>query len=434
MSRRIDAVRIIEAKRDGKELDDDEIDWIVDGYTRGRVPPEQMSALAMAVYFRGMTDREIARWTSAMVESGTRLDLSRLTRAGRRVPTVDKHSTGGVGDSVTLVLTPLLATWELAVPQLSGRGLGHTGGTLDKLESIPGWRADLDADTRRRILEETGAVICAAGADLAPADRALYALRDVTGTVPSIPMVAASIMSKKIAEGTGALVLDVKFGSGAFRPERADAEELARVMVGIGTAAGVRTSALVTANHTPLGRAVGNALEVAECVEILAGGGPPDMVDLTCALAREALATVGIDGDPRERLADGRAMDSFRAMITAQGGDPHAALPVAAETQEVRAPGSGVVRWDALGVGRASWLAGAGRTRPGEAVDPAAGVVLHRVEGDPVRLGDVVATVHAGDPGRLPAACAELASALEIGGPGAARGPAGVVVGRLRGW
>ncbi|MBB1031192.1 thymidine phosphorylase, partial [Dietzia sp. SLG310A2-38A2] len=236
MTRSIDAVRIIEAKRDGNELGDDEIDWIVDGYTRGRVPPEQMSALAMAVYFRGMTDREIARWTSAMVASGTRLDLSGLTRAGRRVPTVDKHSTGGVGDSVTLVLTPLLATWELAVPQLSGRGLGHTGGTLDKLEAIPGWRADLDAAARRRILEETGAVICAAGADLAPADRALYALRDVTGTVPSIPMLAASIMSKKIAEGTGALVLDVKCGSGAFRPDRADADELARVMVGIGTA------------------------------------------------------------------------------------------------------------------------------------------------------------------------------------------------------
>ncbi|MFN3339906.1 MAG: hypothetical protein ACK40Z_09445, partial [Dietzia sp.] len=237
-----------------------------------------------------------------------------------------------------------------------------------------------------------------------------------------------------IAEGTGALVLDVKCGSGAFRPDRADAEELARVMVGIGTAAGVRTSALVTANHTPLGRAVGNALEVAECIEILAGGGPPDMVDLTCALAREALDAVGIDGDPRERLGDGRAMDSFRAMVTAQGGDPGAALPLAAHTEEVRAPESGEVRWDALGVGRASWLSGAGRTRPGEAVDPAAGVLLHRVEGDPVRAGEVVATVHAGDPGRVPAALTELASALEIGGPGTARGPAGVVLDRLRGW
>ncbi len=434
MSRRLDAVRIIEAKRDGRELDDDEIDWIVAGYTRGVVAPEQMSALAMAIFFRGMTDRETSRWTAAMVASGTRLDLSDLHRNGTRVPTVDKHSTGGVGDSVTLVLTPLLATWDVAVPQLSGRGLGHTGGTLDKLESIPGWRADLDAPARRRVLERTGAVICAAGDDLAPADRALYALRDVTGTVPSIPMLAASIMSKKIAEGTGALVLDVKCGSGAFRPDPADASELARVMVGIGTSAGVRTSALVTTNHTPLGRAVGNALEVAECLEILAGGGPEDMVDLTCALAEEALRAVGLDGDPRRRLADGRAMDSFRAMIAAQGGDPDAALPVAAHTAEVRAPDSGEVRWDALGVGRASWLSGAGRTRPGEAVDPAAGVFLHRVEGDEVRAGELVATVHADDPSRLPAAVAEAAAALGSGGPGPARGPAGVVVERHRGW
>lgn len=434
MNRSLDAVRIVEAKRDGREWDDDEIDWIVDGFTRGVVLPEQMSALAMAVYFRGLTDRETARWTAAMVASGTRLDLTGLTRGGRVVPTVDKHSTGGVGDSVTLVLTPLLATWELAVPQLSGRGLGHTGGTLDKLESIPGWRAELDVGRMRAVLHRSGAVICAAGADLAPADRALYALRDVTGTVPSIPMIAASIMSKKIAEGTGALVLDVKFGSGAFRPELTDARELARLMVEIGTSSGVRTSALVTANHTPLGRAVGNALEVAECVEILSGGGPPDMIDLTCALAEEALRSVGLDGDPRERLADGRAMDSFRAMIRAQGGDPDAALPVAAHRQEVRAPTSGVLRWDALGVGRAAWLSGAGRTRPGQDVDPAAGVLLHRVEGEAVRAGEVVAGVHAGSPGRLPAAVDELAAALEIGGSGTGREPAGTVRERLRGW
>ena len=432
MSRRLDAVRIIEAKRDGRELDDDEIDWVVDGFTRGVVAPEQMSALAMAIFFRGMTDREVARWTAAMVASGSVMDLSGLTRGGRRVPTVDKHSTGGVGDSVTLVLTPLLATWDLAVPQLSGRGLGHTGGTLDKLEAIPGWRADLDAARMRSTLERVGAVICAAGADLAPADRALYALRDVTGTVPSIPMLAASIMSKKIAEGTGALVLDVKYGSGAFRPDPADAVELARVMEGIGSASGVRTSALVTANHTPLGRAVGNALEVAECVEILAGGGPTDMIDLTCALAREALDAVGIDEDPRPRLLDGRAMDSFRAMITAQGGDPDAPLPGARHTEELRAPASGQVRWDALGVGRASWLSGAGRTVPGEAVDPSAGVVLHRVEGDHVSAGDLLATVHADDAGKIPAALTELGGALEIGPSGISRGPAGVVLERVR--
>ena len=432
MSSRHHAVRIIEAKRDGRELDDDEIDWIVDGFTRGVVAPEQMSALAMAIYFRGMTDREISRWTTAMVGSGTRMDLTGLTRGGTVVPTVDKHSTGGVGDAITLVLTPLLATWNVAVPQLSGRGLGHTGGTLDKLESIPGWRADLDADEMRDVLARTGAVICAAGADLAPADRALYALRDVTGTVPSIPMIAASIMSKKIAEGTGALVLDVKFGSGAFLPDPADAAELARVMVEIGAAAGVRASALVTANHTPLGRAVGNALEVAECLEILAGGGPADMVDLTCALAQEALEAVGIsDVDPRGRLADGRAMDSYRAMISAQGGHPDALLPRADHIEEVRATEAGPITWDALGVGRASWLTGAGRARPGEAVDPGAGVLLHRVEGDVVRAGEVVATVHASAPERLPAAIEELTAAL---GTGAGSGPAGAVAERLRGW
>ncbi|MCT1640414.1 thymidine phosphorylase [Dietzia cinnamea] len=431
-ARRHDAVRIIEAKRDGRELDDDEIDWIVEGFTSGAVAPEQMSALAMAIYFRGMTDHEISRWTSAMVRSGTRLDLSTVTRGDAVVPTVDKHSTGGVGDAITLVLTPLLATWDVAVPQLSGRGLGHTGGTLDRLESIPGWRADLDADELRAVLTRTGAVICAAGADLAPADRALYALRDVTGTVASIPMIAASIMSKKIAEGTGALVLDVKFGSGAFLPAPTDARELARVMVGIGAAAGVRTSALVTANHTPLGRAVGNALEVAEAREILAGGGPADMVDLTCALALEALAAVGIpDADPRARLADGRAMDAYRAMISAQGGDPDAVPPRAAHVAQVRAPASGPIRWDALGVGRASWLSGAGRTGPGETVDHAAGVLLDRVEGEVVSAGDVVASVHAGDAARLPAAVDELRAAL---GTGPGRGPAGEVADRLRGW
>ncbi|MCD2263129.1 thymidine phosphorylase [Dietzia aurantiaca] len=435
-ARRHDAVRIIEAKRDGRELDDDEVDWIVDGFTRGTVVPEQMSALAMAIYFRGMSDREISRWTTAMVGSGRRLDLAGLSRGGREVPTVDKHSTGGVGDAITLVLTPLLATWDVAVPQLSGRGLGHTGGTLDKLEAIRGWRADLSGDEMRRILSDSGAVICAAGADLAPADRALYALRDITGTVPSIPMIAASIMSKKIAEGTGALVLDVKFGSGAFMTSRADAEELARVMVGIGTAAGVRTSALVTAMHTPLGRAVGNAVEVAECLEILDGGGPADMVDLTCALAEEALSAVGINDDPRARLSDGRAMDSYRAMISAQGGDPDAELPRAASVEQVRTPAAGRITWDALGVGRASRLAGAGRSAPGEAVDHAAGVLLHRVEGDEVRAGEVIATVYAGDAGRIASALGELGAALDVSDPGSApaRGPAGAVVRRLRGW
>ncbi len=427
------AVRIIEAKRDGWELDDDEIGWIVDGFTRGAVPPEQMSALAMAVYFQGMTPRELASWTAAMVASGTRMDYSDLRRGGRRVPTVDKHSTGGVGDAVTLVLTPLLATWDVAVPQLSGRGLGHTGGTLDKLESIPGWRSELGADEMRAILRETGAVICAAGADLAPADRALYALRDITGTVPSIPLIASSIMSKKIAEGTGALVLDVKCGSGAFMTEESDAVDLAGAMVELGNSSGLRCSALVTAMHTPLGRAVGNAVEVAECLEILAGGGPADMVDLTCELARDALRSVGIGDDPRGRLVGGHAMDAYRTIVSAQGGDPDAPPPTARHHEVVRASDSGTLRWDALGVGRAAWLAGAGRTRPGDSVDPAAGVVLRRVEGDEVRAGDVVATVRAGDGSRIPGAVTELTDAMQVGDPTSARGPAGVVMRRIPG-
>ena len=434
----LDPVRIIETKRDGGALTDRQIDWVVSAYTRGEIAAEQMSALAMAVYFRGLDDRELSRWTAAMVDSGTRLDFTGLRRDGREVPTVDKHSTGGVGDAITLVLTPLLATWPVAVPQLSGRGLGHTGGTLDKLEAVSGWRADLDPDRMRRILSRTGAVICAAGADLAPADRALYALRDITGTVPSLPLIASSIMSKKIAEGTSVLVLDVKCGSGAFMGERGDAELLAETMVGIGTEAGMRCSALVTAMHTPLGRAVGNALEVAECVEILAGGGPADMVRLTCELAAEALAAVGIEEDPAQRLRDGRAMDSWRAMLRAQGGDPDAPLPRARHTVQVPAPRSGVVCWDALGVGRASWTSGAGRSRPGQTVDAGAGVWLDRVEGERVRVGQPVATLHADDEDRIPAALHQLEAALTVvadtdtAPPG--RGPAGEVWARHRSW
>lgn len=453
MSASPDPVRVIETKRDGGELTAEQIDAVVDAFTRGEMPPEQMSALAMAVYFRGLSPAELTRWTAAMVASGERLDLSGLERDGRPVPTVDKHSTGGVGDAITLVLTPLLATYPVAVPQLSGRGLGHTGGTLDKLEAVPGWRPEPGPGGLRAALGEVGAVICAADDRLAPADRRLYALRDVTGTVPSIPLIASSIMAKKIAEGTSALVLDVKCGSGAFLPAREDAVRLARTMVRLGEDSGVRTSALVTAMHTPLGRAVGNALEVAECVGILAGGGPADMVDLTCALAREALSLVGVDtdapgADPAARLADGRAMDAWRRLVAAQGGDPDAPLPVAAHVAELRAPRDGVVRWDALGVGRASWTAGAGRSRPGQSIDPAAGVWLDAVEGERVAAGATVAHVHAGDAARLPAALDELAGALELVGDGAGadgagadgaakadargRGPAGVVLETVR--
>src|SRR3954466_15444458 len=320
------AVDVIRAKRDGHVLSDAQIDWVVDAYTRGVVADEQMSALAMAILLRGMTPREIARWTAAMIASGERLDLSAVAR-----PTADKHSTGGVGDKITLPLTPLVAACGAAVPQLSGRGLGHTGGTLDKLESIPGWRATLGNDEFKRQLQDVGAVICAAGEGLAPADRKLYALRDVTGTVEAIPLIASSIMSKKIAEGTGALVLDVKVGSGAFMKDLDRARELARTMVDLGGAHGVTTVALLTDMSTPLGLAVGNAIEVAESLEVLAGGGPADVVELTLALAREMLDAAGLrDADPAKTLRDGTAMDRFRDLVSAQGGDLSQPLPVGA--------------------------------------------------------------------------------------------------------
>src|SRR5690554_2615692 len=318
-----DAVDVIVAKRDGHRLTDEQIDWVIDAYTRGVVAEEQMSALNMAILLNGMDRGEIARWTAAMIASGERMDFSSLSR-----PTADKHSTGGVGDKITLPLAPLVAVFGVAVPQLSGRGLGHTGGTLDKLESIPGWRAALSNSEMLAQLDDVGAVICQAGSGLAPADGKLYSLRDITGTVESIPLIASSIMSKKIAEGTGALVLDVKVGSGAFMKDADQAAELARTMVALGTDAGVRTVALLTDMSTPLGLTAGNALEVRESVEVLAGGGPQDVVELTLALAREMLDAAGrTDADPREALRDGRAMDVWRRMISAQQGDPDAALP-----------------------------------------------------------------------------------------------------------
>jgi thymidine phosphorylase len=378
------AVDVIATKRDGRTLSDAQIDWVVDAYTRGVVADEQMSALAMAILLRGMTPAEIARWTSAMIASGERLDLSAVSR-----PTVDKHSTGGVGDKITLPLTPLVAACGAAVPQLSGRGLGHTGGTLDKLESIPGWRATLSNEEFVRQLQQVGAVICAAGEGLAPADRKLYALRDVTGTVEAIPLIASSIMSKKIAEGTGALVLDVKVGSGAFMKDVDRARELARTMVQLGTAHGVRTVALLTDMSTPLGLAVGNAVEVAESLEVLAGGGPADVVELTLALAREMLDAAGLTAtDPAKALESGAAMDSWRAMIRAQGGDPDAPLPQARETEVVRAETDGVVAAvDAYGIGIAAWRLGAGRARKEEPVSFGAGVLLKVRPGDPVTRG-----------------------------------------------
>jgi thymidine phosphorylase len=411
MSEAFDAVDVIRTKRDGGELSDAQVDWVIGAYTRGQVADEQMAALAMAVLIRGMSRREVARWTDAMIRSGDRMDFSGLSRR-----TVDKHSTGGVGDKITLPLAPLVASCGLAVPQLSGRGLGHTGGTLDKLESIPGWRADLSNDQMLRQLDEVGAVICAAGAGLAPADKKLYALRDVTGTVEAIPLIASSIMSKKIAEGTGALVLDVKVGSGAFMKTVDDARELARTMVDLGTDAGVTTVALLTNMQTPLGLTAGNALEVRESVEVLAGGGPPDVVELTVALAREMLAAAGVsDVDPADRLRDGSAMDVWRAMVSAQGGDPDARLPTARETHVVRTPADGVLtQLDAFAVGVAAWRLGAGRARKEDAVQAGAGVEIHAKPGAVVRAGDPLLTLHTDTPDRFERALQALEGSFFI--------------------
>ena len=411
MSESFDAVDVIRTKRDGGVLHDAQIDWVVDAYTRGAVADEQMAALAMAILLRGMERSEIARWTRAMIDSGERMDFSGLSR-----PTADKHSTGGVGDKITLPLAPLVAACGVAVPQLSGRGLGHTGGTLDKLESIPGWQASLTTDQMNSQLEEVGAVICAAGAGLAPADKKLYALRDVTGTVESIPLIASSIMSKKIAEGTGSLVLDVKVGSGAFMKSLDTARELADTMVALGADAGLPTVALLTDMSVPLGRTAGNALEVRESLEVLAGGGPPDVVELTLALAREMLAAAGRDDvDPADRLADGSAMDVWRAMIAAQGGDPEAALPVSLERQVVAADSDGMLtELDALAVGVAAWRLGAGRARQGEQVQAGAGVEWHVRPGEEVRAGDPVLTLHTDEPARFDRAMEALSGGWQV--------------------
>jgi thymidine phosphorylase len=407
-----DAVDVIRTKRDGGRLSDGQIDWVIDAYTRGTIADEQVAALLMAILFRGMEPAELARWTAAMIGSGDRLDLGDVGR-----PTVDKHSTGGVGDMITLPLGPVVAAGGAAVPQLSGRGLGHTGGTLDKLESIPGWRAHLSTMEFAAQLRDVGAVVCAAGESLVPADRKLYALRDVTGTIESVPLIASSIMSKKIAEGAQALVLDVKVGSGAFMKDAASARELARTMVDLGTAHGTRTVALLTAMDTPLGRAAGNALEVAEAVEVLAGGGPPDVVELTVTLAAEMLAAAGLsDVDPAAALEDGRAMDVWRRMVAAQGGDPDAPLPRAREVHVLPAPATGTLtRLDAYAVGVAAWRLGAGRARKEDAVCAAAGVLLHAKPGDHVTAGSPLLELHADDPGRFDRALAALAGAVEIG-------------------
>ena len=410
------AVEIISTKRDRGELSDPQIDWVVDAYTRGVVADEQMSALLMAILLNGMNMREISRWTDAMINSGERMEWSALTRK-----TADKHSTGGVGDKITLPLAPLVAACGGAVPQLSGRGLGHTGGTLDKLESIPGWRASLTNSQMLAVLLDCGAVICAAGAGLAPADKKLYALRDVTGTVPAIPLIASSIMSKKIAEGTSALILDVKTGNGAFMSDPLQARELAQTMVELGKRAGVKTRALITAMDVPLGLTAGNALEVREAVEVLSGGGPADIVELTIVMAREMLDAAEITPtvDPEAALKNGAAMDIWRRMIRAQGGDPDAKLPVALETLEVFAESSGeITQMNALAVGISAWRLGAGRSRQGEAVQAGAGIEIHAKPGEQIKAGAPLFTLHTDEAPRFERALAALQGAVRISDTG----------------
>jgi thymidine phosphorylase len=405
------AVEVIAAKRDKHELTDPQIDWVIDAYTRGVVADEQMSALAMAILLNGMNPREISRWTTAMINTGERMNWSALDRK-----TADKHSTGGVGDKITLPLAPLVAACGGAVPQLSGRGLGHTGGTLDKMESIPGWRASLSNEEMLQVLKDTGAVICAAGAGLAPADKKLYALRDVTATVEAIPLIASSIMSKKIAEGTSALVLDVKTGSGAFMSDPKKASELARTMVQLGVDAGVKMRALVTAMDVPLGLTAGNALEVRESVEVLAGGGPADVVELTILLAREMIDAAGIVGkDPADALKDGSAMDHWRRMVAAQGGDPDATLPVAREQHVVKAANSGIITtMDAMKVGVSAWRLGAGRSKQGEKVQAGAGIEMHAKPGDYIEAGAPLFTLHTDEAPRFARALEILEGAVSI--------------------
>jgi thymidine phosphorylase len=411
MTERYTAPEIIALKRDRNVLNDDQIDWIVDAYTRGVVADEQMSALAMAILLNGMERHEISRWTDAMIRSGEKMSWSMLDR-----PTVDKHSTGGVGDKITLPLVPLVASCGAAVPQLSGRGLGHTGGTLDKLESISGWKASLTNDEMLKVIQDTGGVICAAGAGLAPADKKLYALRDVTATVEAIPLIASSIMSKKIAEGTGSLVLDVKTGSGAFMSDPVKARELATVMVEIGKSAGVNIRALITAMDVPLGLTAGNALEVRESVEVLAGGGPADVVELTVLLAREMLELAGISGvDPADNLKNGKAMDHWRRMIKAQNGDPDAALPTAKEKLVISAEKSGTItRMDALKVGVAAWRLGAGRSKQGEQLQLGAGIEIHAKPGETVNAGQALFTLHTDKPELFERAQESLQGAVEF--------------------
>ncbi|MGV0331014.1 thymidine phosphorylase [Corynebacterium macginleyi] len=411
MAEKFDAVDVIRTKRDKGVLSPEEIDWVIDAYTRGVVGDEQMAALNMAIFLNGMNREEISQWTQAMIASGETMSFKSLSKK-----TVDKHSTGGVGDKITLPLAPLVAAFDVAVPQLSGRGLGHTGGTLDKLEAIPGWQADISNERLMEILEDPGCIICVAGSGLAPADKKIYALRDITSTVESIPLIASSIMSKKIAEGTSSLVLDVKVGSGAFMKDETLARELAQTMVDLGNDAGTATTALLTDMSTPLGRKVGNALEVEESIEVLAGGGPSDVVELTLVLAREMLEAAGVhDADVEKALKDGRAMDKWKQMIKAQGGDPDAKLPVATHTHDVIAASDGyLTELDALSVGVSSWRLGAGRARKEDPVQATAGIELHAVKGEKVTKGQKLFTLHTETPERFERSLETLQQGFKI--------------------
>lgn len=405
----LSAVEIIVKKREKGELSKQEIDWLISNYTSGQISDEQMSAMAMAILLNGMSRDEIKHLTQAMIDSGERMDFSKLSK-----PTADKHSTGGVGDKITLPLAPLVASYGVAVPQLSGRGLGHTGGTLDKLEAIPGWQASLSNQQIFDQLEKVGAVVCAAGSGLAPADKKLYALRDVTGTVEAIPLIASSIMSKKIAEGTASLVLDVKVGSGAFMKDIDSAQRLAETLVSLGKDSGVKTTAFLTDMSTPLGRKIGNALEVEESVEVLAGGGPVDVVELTVKIAREMLALSGVDVDPEENLNNGKAMDKWREMISAQSGDPDKPMATAKHSEKIYAQQDGFLELDALGVGMASWRLGAGRERQGDQVQDAAGVVLHKTQGDLVKTGELLFEIFTDTESKIEGAKLDIQNAATI--------------------
>ncbi len=406
-----EVVDLIRLKRDGGRLPPESLEWLVGAYARDEVPDYQMAAFLMAVFFRGLDRSELRSFTAAMVGSGERLVLAGLSR-----PTVDKHSTGGVGDKVSLVLAPLLASAGAAVPQLSGRGLGHTGGTLDKLETIPGFRSELSSKEMMAVLGDVGCVICAAGPSLAPADRRLYQLRDVTGTIESVPLIASSIMSKKIAEGTDALVLDVKVGSGAFMGDLAGARQLAETMVALGSEHGVRTVALLTRMDEPLGRAVGNALEVSESLATLSGTGPSDLVAVTLALGREMAALAGIDSDLARLLQDGSALERFKAMVRAQGGDPDAQPEEAPCRSVLVAEEAGYVRGlDARAVGVAAWRLGAGRAKKEDAVSASAGILCHAKPGERVEAGRPVLELFAEDEARFAGALEALEGAVQLG-------------------